>query len=183
MDLLYGLADTIVRFMESAPSAPAVWLYIAVATIPVVLLHELGHAVAARQRLGGEGEVSVGSAGRLAEVRLGQIRASINALSLPGRAAGFTSFDGSQATARDVLWVALAGPLASLLGAIATALLLAAAPDSGVAHHLLWAATLGGVFGVLNLVPIQLQERRHGPRLASDGRLALDALRVARALR
>jgi membrane-associated protease RseP (regulator of RpoE activity) len=183
MDLLYDLTAAIVGFMQSGPPFPAFFVYIAVAGIPVILLHELGHALAASQRLGADVEVSVGTTGQLANLRLGQITASINALSLPGRAAGIASFDDSRATARDVLWVAVAGPLASLAGAVATGMLLAAAPESGVAHDLLWTATLGGVLGFLNLVPFEFQERRSGPTVRSDGHLALDALRIARALR
>jgi hypothetical protein len=183
VDLLYGLAEAIASFMAFRPAMPAVFLYLALAGIPAILLHELGHAFAAARRLGGEVEVSVGNAGRLAELRLGQIKASINALSLPGRASGLATFDDSRATAHDVLWVAVAGPLASLLGALPTAMLLAAAPESGFAHDLLWAGLLVGIVGVLNLIPFEFQERRNGPRFRSDGRLALDALRVARALR
>ncbi len=36
---------------------------------------------------------------------------------------------------------------------------------------------------LLNLIPFEYQERRDGPRLRTDGRLAPDAIRVARALR
>jgi hypothetical protein len=61
--------------------------------------------------------------------------------------------------------------------------MLSVASSAGVLHDALWAATLGGVFGVLNLVPLSLRERRDGPTVRTDGRLALDALRVARALR
>jgi membrane-associated protease RseP (regulator of RpoE activity) len=183
VELLYGLADAIMAFMESGPPVPAVFVYIVITAIPVTPLHELGHAIAAHARLGADVEVSVGSAGRLAELRLGQITASINALDLPGRVSGTASFDASEASARDVLYVAIAGPLASFAGAVVTAILLAGAEASGVAHDLLWAALLGGVFGVLNLIPFEFQERRNGPRLRTDGRLALDALRTARALR
>jgi hypothetical protein len=91
-------------------------------------------------------------------------------------------FDASRATIRDVLLIALAGPAASLAGTVISAWALSAASPPGVVHDLLWAATLTGVFGVLNLVPLRLQEGRTGPTFRSDGRLALDALRLARAL-
>jgi hypothetical protein len=180
---LYDLADAIVRFMDASPGFPIGILYIAVAAMPMTLLHELGHALVARRLLGGEVQVSVGTAGKLAQMRLGQIALSVNALSSPGRAAGVAEFDGSRATAGDVLLIALAGPAASLLGAIVSAWGLSAGSPSGVLHDLLWATTLAGVFGVLNLVPLTFQERREGPPVRTDGRLALDALRVARALR
>jgi hypothetical protein len=96
---------------------------------------------------------------------------------------GVAEFDATDATARDVLLIALAGPAASLVGTMLTAWALSACSPSGVLHDLLWAATLGGAFAVLNLVPITFQEQRDGPPVRTDGRLALDALRVARALR
>ena len=56
--------------------------------------------------------------------------------------------------------------------------------ELGVLHDFLWAALLGGVFAVLiNLVPFRAEERRGGPLVESDGRLALDAFKAARALR
>jgi hypothetical protein len=82
-----------------------------------------------------------------------------------------------------VLLIAIAGPAASLVGVVLTARGLSACAPAGVVHDLLWAATLGGVFGVLNLVPLSFQERRDGPAFRSDGRVALDALRVGRAVR
>jgi hypothetical protein len=183
VDVLYSLADAIVRFMDSSPGLPISLVYLAVGSLPVTLLHELGHAVAARRLIGGDVQVSVGSAGKLAEMRLGQIALAVNALSYPGRASGVAEFDASRATARDVVLIALAGPATSLFGTVLAAWALSAASPSGVLHDLLWAATLAGVFGVLNIIPLSVQERRNGPALRSDGRLALDALRVARALR
>jgi hypothetical protein len=181
--VLYHLADAIARFMDSSPGFPVGLLYLAVAAMPMTLLHELGHAVVARRLLDGEVQVSVGSAGKLAEMRLGQIALSVNALSHRGGAAGVASFDASRATARDVLLIALAGPAASAVGVVLSAWGLSACSPSGALHDVLWAATLAGIFGVLNLVPLTFQERRDGAPLRTDGRLALDARRAARALR
>ncbi|MBA3745934.1 MAG: hypothetical protein H0W96_00320 [Solirubrobacterales bacterium] len=52
-DALYALAAAIVTFMDSAPGFPQMFVYIALGAIPVVLLHELGHAIVARMLLGG----------------------------------------------------------------------------------------------------------------------------------
>jgi hypothetical protein len=183
VDLIYAVAEAIYRFMESGPALPLAFVYIALAAIPVTLLHEFGHAFAAKRLLETQVQVSVGSAGKIAELRLGQITASINALSVPGRVAGTAAFDASRATAKDVVSIAVAGPFASFAGTIVTAGLLASAPAAGIAHDFLWAAVGSGVFGVLNLVPLEFQERRGGPRVRTDGRLAIDALRVALALR
>jgi hypothetical protein len=65
---------------------------------------------------------------------------------------------------------------------VLTASALSAAPPSGALHALLWTATLGGVFAVLNLVPLTIHERRGGPAFQTDGRVELDAVRLARAL-
>jgi len=169
--------------MDAGPGGIAVLAYLAIATVPVTLLHELGHALVATRRLDTDVELSVGSAGRIAEARLGRINTRVNALQRPDRLGGSVMFDAGRATAHDVLWIALAGPFASLIGTVVAAWLFAHGPDSGAIHNLLWAMVLGGVFGVLNLVPLELEERRSGPRVRTDGRLALDALRVARALR
>jgi hypothetical protein len=182
VDLLYDLLEAFVRFMNAGPPFPLDVLYLVVAAVPVVLVHELGHAIAARRLLGAPVTVSVGGAGKLAELRLGEVAITVKALSHPGRAAGVAEFDASRATARDVLLIALAGPAASLLGTVLTAWAFSVTAGSGAPNHLFMAATLAGAFGVLNLVPISFQERRGGATVRTDGGLALDALRVARAL-
>ena len=55
---------------------------------PVTLLHELGHALAARRLLGTPVSVTVGSVGRLADFELGQISVSLSALDVPTRVGG-----------------------------------------------------------------------------------------------
>lgn len=174
--------ETIARFMDSGPAFPQGLLYIALASVPVTLLHELGHAVAAWWLLRTPVLVAIGSTGKLAELNLGQISVSVNALASPGRVAGLAEFDASRARALDVLLIALAGPAASLVGVVLGGALLGAA-GGGFVYHLLWAATLTGVFGVLNLIPFEFQEQRDGPYLKTDGSLALEAARVLYALR
>jgi hypothetical protein len=182
MDLLYRLAAMCVDFMNATPGLFPLALGFVLAPIPVVALHELGHALAARRLLGGDVEVSVGNAGKLAELRLGQIVMSVNALTRPDRFSGEAVFDASRATARDVLLIALAGPAASLAGFLVTALAFSAAAPHGIVHNALWSLTFCGLYGVANLVPLTLRERRGGPATRTDGRLALDAARVLRSL-
>ena len=181
MDLLYSLAESFTRFMDASPGLLGFPFGFIIAGIPVVLLHELGHALAAIRLLGGDVEVSVGSVGKIADTRLGGIAVSLNAVSNPIGTSGSAEFDASRATARDVLLIALAGPAASFVGTVLTASLFVGA-SAGVLRDFLWAATFVGALGVLNLIPFTLKERRNGPSMRSDGRLALDALRVVRAL-
>ena len=182
VDVLYYLAGELVEFMNGMPGGwpgglSFLWWGL-IAAIPVVIVHELGHAAVAARRLGADVEVTVGNAVKLAEVRLGQIHASVSAISQPGYAAGRATFDASRATAHDVFWIALAGPLASLVGVVATAFLLALAGPTGPVHDLLWSMTGAGAFAVvLNLLPFKAEET-DGTKLWTDGRLALDALRV-----
>ena len=80
-----------------------------------------------------------------------------------------------------VVWIALAGPAASLCGLCVTASLFSTAAGAGVVHGLLWAATLTGVGAVvLNLVPFELRDRDGLTTFRSDGRVLLDALRALR---
>lgn len=169
-----------VTFVRVSPSLPAALACLAVASIPATILHELGHGVIARRLLGGEVQITVGTAGRIADVRLGQIAMSVNALGHPARGAGYASFSASRASARDVVMIALAGPAASLVGCALTGWALFASPSTGIVHNLLWGATAAGAFCVLNIVPFEFQEHRGGPRLRSDGLVALRAARIAR---
>lgn len=180
-DPLYDAMASFVAFVDSGPSWQVV-LFILVGAIPVTLLHELGYALAARALLDAPVSVTVGSHFKLAQVRLGEISVSLNAIASPTRVAGSATFDVSRATARDMLLIALAGHAASAAGLVVAVLALGALPDHGIAHGVAWAAVLTSVFGVLNLIPITLQERRGGLDAQTDGRLALDAARVLRSL-
>jgi hypothetical protein len=172
------------HFMKSGPGLVLGLLYLAIVAVPLTFLHEWGHALAARRLLGGDVHISVGNAGRVAQLRLGQITATVNALGSPTRVGGYAEFDASRARARDVVLIALCGPLASLLGLlIVIPLYLAARPET-IGHGLLWAAVICSAGeGVLNLVPFDLQDRRGGPIRRTDGGVALDAAKVIWRLR
>jgi hypothetical protein len=180
VDLLYAIASALMDFMNSAPPVLLWLVLIPVVGAPLTLLHELGHALAALRLLGDRVDVVIGTHGRVARVRLGRIALAVNAWAPLAGVAGTASFDDSAARARDVLWIALAGPAVSLAGTVLTAVALGATDRGGLAHHVLWTATaLGASAGVLNLIPMSAD----GPMsdgLRSDGRLALDALRAMR---
>ena len=184
MELLSSVALGFQEFMNLAPPLVLALIYLAIVALPLTFLHEWGHAVAARRLLGGTVHISVGNAGRVAEIRLGQITTSINALSSPTGLGGYATFDASRATARDVVLIALCGPLASLLGLLIFIPLYSAANPGTIGHGLLWAAVSWSAFGVLiNLIPLNIQERRGSRMMRTDGGLALDAAKVIWQLR
>jgi hypothetical protein len=184
MGLLSSAALGFDHFMKSGPPLVLALIYIAITSMPVVFLHELGHAVAARRLLGGSVHISAGNAGRVAELRMGQITASINALSSHHQVAGYAEFDATRATARDVVLIALCGPLASLLGLLLLIPLYSAATPGTIGHGVVWAAVaMSGFLVLLNLVPLNFQDRRGAPVERTDGGLALDALKVIWQLR
>jgi hypothetical protein len=179
--VLYAIALAINNFMHAAPGFPGFLVYIALASIPMTLLHELGHAMAARQRLQTPVGISVGSAVKIAEIRLGEVKASIHAFERPDRLAGVATFDATGATAADIAWIAIAGPIASLVGLLCAIPLYNAVPDTGLVHGILWATVATSTFAVIvNLIPFEVQERRGQVPKRTDGKLVLSALKVAR---
>ena len=183
MDLLYSIAQALYDFINSGPGLLAFFVYLVLAGCPLVLLHEYGHAIVAVLRLETDVEVAVGDVVKLAEFRLGQVNASVHALQGVTGIAGSANFDASRARAEDVLWIALAGPFVSAICLALTIVCYSIAPSDGFLHDLLWVAVVVNLYGVLNLIPFKLQDRRSSPAEPSDGQLALDALRVIRELR
>jgi hypothetical protein len=183
MDLLYDVLEGGLAYQESGPPLWLTLISLVIVSIPVILLHELGHAIAAKRALRTEVEVTVGNAGRLTEVALGDISVELNALAAFAGRAGVAVFDDSRARARDIILIACAGPAASLLGTVVTALLLSAVPSGSLVHTLLWTATgVGAAAVVLNLIPMEITQRS-GERWRTDGKLALDAYRTLEKLR
>jgi len=182
---MHGVSDSVglIDRFTSIPGMPALLLYLAAAAVPVILLHELGHALVASRRLGGPVHISVVGTGTLLSIRIKRIRLDVSALSHAAEPPSPTSLDAVRASARDVMLVALAGPAASLLCSALAACALSLAPGTGRGHDFLWATTAIGLLGVLTVVPLAFQERPGGPRLRTDGRLALDAARAVRPLR
>jgi len=180
MSLPYDVAAVFAHFMDGAPPLLLMAVLYPIVGMSVVLLHELGHALAAHSLLGTPVRVTVGRHARFASLQLGKVELELNAVGTLRGPSGTAQFDDSAARARDIVWIALAGPAASLAGTALTAVLAGAAPPDGILHAAAWTATSAGVVAVLlNLVPMQSVEPS-GARMRSDGRLALDALRIWR---
>ncbi|MGZ4277173.1 MAG: hypothetical protein ACXVVU_10985 [Solirubrobacteraceae bacterium] len=100
--------------MDGAPSpVPLAALFLAVGLVST-LVHELGHALAARSLVDTDVLIRIGDRVPLGTVRFGRVAVDLNAIATPRRAAGVAYADLSQATPRDMLLIALAGPAASL---------------------------------------------------------------------
>lgn len=68
------------------------------------------------------------------------VTTTLNAVQVPTRIGGTAAFDKRRATAKEMLWISLAGPAASLAGGVVADIAYRRAPTSGIAHALLWAA-------------------------------------------
>jgi hypothetical protein len=130
-----------------------------------VLIHEAGHAIAAlavRQRVA---ELTVGDGAPVLTVRVGRFRLRLGAITGRGDVAGFVLYDGLGADARSTFVIALAGPLASLAGAVLTGALAAwSRPHVGLAQILVL-ATVGGLMCCVG----NLRVSGHDPASWSDG--------------
>jgi hypothetical protein len=164
------------HFMDSGPGLWA-WLFtLAVAAPVVTLLHEIGHAAAARKLTSGAVEVVVGDE-RAPGVRFeaAGIRFFVSPLVQPVGRAGFCRYHGP-GSATDAAAIALAGPAATLAG-LGVALL--ALPQThGIVRELVWTAVMLQAAGtILSLVPITLTTRA-GRKDLNDAMIALHALRA-----
>ena len=159
-------------------SGPSVWLYLLellIVVLPTTLLHELGHAVAARRLLPGRVAVVLGDPRRGRRFVLLGVEYSLAPVVFPFGIDGVCIHDG-RPTARQALAISLAGPAAAALGFAAALALLPHV--GGVVRSFVWMSVfLQGADVLLNLVPFTVTRRRGGPALASDGKNALDALR------
>ena len=173
----------LIERFSSIPGMPALLVYLVAAAVAVILLHKLGHALAASWRLRDPVHISLEGTGTLLSIRIRRLRLDVNALSHAAERPSSSSVAAVRASARDVVLVALAGPAASLLSSVIAACALSLAPGGGAVHGLLWAVTVMGLVGALPILPLVLQERPGGPRLRTDGRLALEAARVVGGLR
>ncbi len=143
----------------------------------VVLIHEAGHALVAFAVGRPVAELTVGDDEPVLTVRVGGFQLRLGAITGSGDMAGFVLYDAAQARARDTLAIAIAGPLASLAGAVITGAAAAWAWPELWLSLLFALATVGGLaccFG-------NLRVRGDGPGTWSDGVWIRAAWRTMRA--
>jgi hypothetical protein len=118
----------------------------------------------------------VGDDAPVLTVRVGGFRLRLDAITGKGDTAGFVLYDGAQTDPRDTLAIALAGPLASLAGAVATGVAAAWAwPHAGLSL-VLGLATLAGLICCVG----NLRVSGNGPATWKDGVWVRAACRVMR---
>jgi hypothetical protein len=177
-DWVYELVEAIVSFMDGLTLFDALVTAVSgtVVAFLVVLIHEIGHLIAAvtlRQRVA---ELVVGDDNPLLTVRAGGFQLRLGTITGSGDTAGYVVYDGTRATPRDALVIALAGPFASLAGAIITGLTIPVVwSHAGIAFAMVAATAFGLLCFVGNLVP----SGEH-PASWSDGRWAQVAWRALR---
>lgn len=166
--------------MNAMPSIPVLVVLLVLVAPLLVAVHEGGHALAALVLTRDPVDVAVGSEGRAARLRVGRVMVALHPFVRPDRMGGSVGLDDAALSARGALAVALAGPAASALGTVATALALERVAP-GILHDVLAVATFAGLMTVaVNLVPMRVVERRGEPPWRTDGLLALQALRALR---
>jgi hypothetical protein len=177
-DWVYDVVEAFVAFMDRMTLVDGLVLLVAgTIMVPlVVLIHEAGHAIAALALRRRVAELSVGDDDPVLTVRVGQFRLHLGAITGRGDVAGFVRYDGLEADARSTFVIALAGPLASLAGAILTGVLAAGSwPQAGLSLFSAL-ATVGGLICCVG----NLRVSGHDPASWSDGVWVRAAWRVMR---
>jgi hypothetical protein len=140
------------------------------------LLHEIGHACAARARLNGAVGIRVGNGPPRWQFSLAGVDVGLRPVVVPFGVTGACEYDAGDCRASDAAVIALAGPLASLIGATASYVAWSHTDPRSLLGAALWQATMlqAGSF-VLCLLPLTITQG--GAVHHMDGKVALDALR------
>jgi len=161
------------------------WMLAQLIVLPLtVLLHELGHAVMATLRAQPDVRLEVGFGPIAWRGRLARIDMAVHPLVVPAGMGGAVSFDATRASATDVLLVALAGPVTSLIGTVIAWTWFVSTPEDAWISPLLAVAAATGLFvTILNVVPLSIRDRNGAVVWRTDGWHALSAARVLISLR
>jgi hypothetical protein len=179
MALFAALLKPIVDFMQSGPGVLAFSALTVIAWAPLVLIHELGHALTMRVVYGGRVRIELGSGAPVIDTRLGEFDLRVNRIPRGGRTSNVAPIPPG-AGVREHLLVIAGGPAASLLFGIIAARWASLAHHGSAAHAVLWVAAFGGYsHAIQNLVPFE-RVYRSGERVHSDGAQILRLVRIAR---
>jgi Peptidase family M50 len=179
-----ALLEAFQNLMDSQPGLVG-WVIAQLIVLPLtVLLHELGHAAMAVVRAQPDVRLEVGSGPIAWRGRLARIDMAVHPLVVPAGMGGAVSFDATRASATDVLLVALAGPVASLIGTVIAWIWFASTPDdAGLASLLAVAAATGLFVTIVNLAPMSIRDRNGAVMWRTDGWHALSAAKILVSLR
>jgi hypothetical protein len=168
-DALYDLLVALQRVMDqgSLGGALAGCLLAGVAVPLLVLVHELGHALAVKVRGLPLQGLKVGDRSDLI-VTIGAFRLELGRLLGDGDMGGYVLYDARRVTPRDALVIALAGPAANLVAALVTGwLTIRLAGEAAILPFALALLTLAGLWmAFANLRPGGVAA---DPRTWSDG--------------
>ena len=119
-DWVYDLVEAFVALMDRMTLVDGLVLLVAgTIVVPLgVLIQEAGHAIAALALRRRVAELTVGDDDPVLTMRVGRFRLHLGATTGRGDVAGFVRYDGLPAYARSTFVIALAGPLASVAGAV-----------------------------------------------------------------
>ena len=148
------------------------WFFLVLVTPPLVLVHELGHALVGLTRTRGVVHVVIGAPPGVLRARIGRLALELSLRGGRG-VAGYARTYALGIPAFDRFLIAIAGPLASALAA-AVCWALVPYAHGAVRHLLLSAAAVASFHAVLNLLPCDFVGRT---TVALDGKRALEALR------
>jgi membrane-associated protease RseP (regulator of RpoE activity) len=139
----------------------------------LVLAHELGHALACAALRHPVRELRVGDTTPLFSLRARDFRLHLGAVTGTRRVGGYVRYDGTRASARDILIIALAGPAASIVAALAAGAAFVAAPSHPTVLLLM---LVGGLLDGVGNLHSSGDERE----VWSDGKVARFAWRALR---
>lgn len=172
------MLEWFVTFMLELSFVEMLWSVLLVTPVSV-LLHELGHAVAATLLAGEDVELRVGNAGPAARRRIAGVEIEARAVAAPWRIDGLTTFNPDRCPPGAIVAIALAGPLCSAVACLVAGKLVLALETGSFLYTVLGQAVImNGIGVILCLVPMTVSERRDGPSFETDGLVALRALRL-----
>jgi hypothetical protein len=188
-EVLYDLAALLERALGGPHFFLAFCVWLPIQTCLTVAVHEAGHALAALARRQPGVEIRMGTGQSVVlEARLQGVKLRLANPGFLRVGSGQVRWDAERTTVLDLLVIAVAGPVASLLGGLVC---------FSLAGQCTWGSELYDFLGlsgfymiafgcVLNLLPFTLSEgtRRHpGVAMRTDGGIILDLLRLIASLR